>query len=856
MKLQLFKECKIKKNDVIERTTEYDIMTYLNTLSSETIDNINLNKHIFDDLVCEIKINKKLKDVDVYSFNYAMIEYNDYKYFYFIANKEWVADSTTNLVMYLDSCNTYEYRNMIITDTSKWRRANVLREHRDRFTKDKLPIIDKIDEGFGTLPMNISKTQLLNNTNGQYYLGYYKSKDENSRSVCKIFKDVGEDHTASSYNLVGSVSKYLTNVGDAVLIYTDINSTFFDKNATANDISSDSFWDNKNINLLYAVHPTQATYVCWTSGYWVSSNRIHFTNVQATSSDVSMDYYSNKIFKVLKGTHSSTTDIVGQTLSLTELLGSSYTTEEVTTTGGINFTIPSFEDTLRANSDILKVIEVPYFNESNIKIYYDFTINTIVGAVESEYTTTSFSFDTSNMYSVSVPDVLYGVKHSKDYETKMLGSQFTLNQFKYDSFNYNINLEDLDLSVTSFTIDSIVPNDMSTTVAFKFNYTGVQRNEFDKWLLTSRNNQVPTMTNEYLEYMQNGYNYDVKNRAIQSGLSWAQLIGNLASGGLTLGSTLSASKETSGQLMDLVEVNQNALLSNINYLDRHKGLGSAKRTALQNQINKGVTSTANALKMGMGVAGAISIGNIANSIVSTVGTLANNIVRDVQSRNAIEQRKKDYLNSAVNVSNADELTLFHLYNGGNKLRYSQYKLEDNILNSIYELMRFTGYSTNEWKIPNLNTRIDYNFIQAVVEYKGDYFIPETMFNDIVESLASGITIFHRFYNGSNYTYDLDREYENWESVLTSEEPTPTPAEIKDLTITANTLLNSDGTFKEVTYTITNPNDFKVKATGTFKLDDTIVAQDFTMNANGSIAGRLTTDGLKLELNVELTKEDE
>ena len=856
MILTLYKECKLKMNDVIEKVTDYDIMTYLSTLESETIDNINLNKHIFDDIVLEIKLNKKLKDIDVYSFNYAMIEYNDNKYYYFIANKEWVADSTTKLLMYLDTCNTYEYRNNIITDTSKWRRANVLREHRDRFTKDKLPIIDKMDEGFGTLPMNINKTELLNDSTGQYYLGYYKAKDENSRSVCKVFKDTGEDKTRVWYNASFKLGDILSTDGTtAILLYVDVNDTFVDFNATPNDYTSTSFLDNKNLNFIYFnLYATGMVHVGL--GYWLSSEKVYLQYTHDISTETLEDFYSSKTFKMLKGARSGSLNN-NKAYSLTELLGSSYTTEEITSTAGLNFLIPQFSKVLKADSNILKVIEIPYFEESKLAPYYDFAINSIIGSINSEYINTSFDFNTSYMYSVSVPDVLYGVKHSSEYETKLLGSQFTLNQFKYDSFNYNINLEDLDLTETSFKINAITPVDMSTSIAFKFNYNGVERSEFDRWLITQRNNQVPTMTNEYLEYMQNGYNYDVKNRNIQSGMNWASFIGNLASGGLMLGANLSASKESNSQLMDLVEINQNALLSNVNYLDKHKGLGSAKRATLQESINEGVNSTANAIKMSTGVAGAISMGNIANSIVGTVGTLANNIIRDVQSRNAIEQRKKDYLNSAVNVSNADELTLFHLYNGANKLRYSQYKLEDTMLNSVYELMRFTGYATNQWKIPNLKSRTDYNFIQAVVEYKGDYFIPETMFNAIVDNLASGVTIFHRFYNGTNYIYDLDREYENWESVLTSEEPTPTPpTEIKDLTTSATTVLNADGTFKYVSYSITNPNDFKVKCTGTFKVDDTIIAQDWTMTSGEAISGNTIVDGLKLELNVTLTKGDE
>ena len=141
------------------------------------------------------------------------------------------------------------------------------------------------------------------------------------------------------------------------------------------------------------------------------------------------------------------------------------------------------------------------------------------------------------MYSVTLPTVLEGQLADKKFETKLLGSQFTTNMFKYDSFNYSIAAEDLTLPQPTFDIDVHIPIDMSTTIGYQFKYTGLQHNEFDRWLITQRNNQVPTMTNNYLEYMQNGYNYDVKNRNIQTALNWTSWATGAAITGVTAGLT-------------------------------------------------------------------------------------------------------------------------------------------------------------------------------------------------------------------------------------------------------------------------------------------------------------------------------
>ena len=782
MKLTLYKECKIKKNDVIEKTTDYDIITYLKTLKSETIDNIKLNKNLFNSLNCEIKIDKQLKNIDVYSYNYAMIEYNDYKYFYFIASKERVADSTTKLIMYLDSCNTFEYRNMIISDTTKWRRANVLREHRDRYTVNRLPIIDKIDEGFGTLPMVISSTELLNESTNKYYLAFYKAKDETQKFYTQILSTNGIEYSAQFNEFIAHLETYLANADDAILVYVNPNKQMYDK------------LKETNINLFYAWRTADNEFIFNIGSYFVGAKTIYFNGNKAqVSSDhtfLSNDNITYAIGKRPSGI------IEGNTYSFEELLGEDYVEYTASSKASQDVIIQRFSDTIKADSNLLKLIEIPYIDINNIGFYYNADLKIFVATIEDELLESSFTFDLIDMYSITLPTILQGVKHSISYETKLLGSQFTLNQFKYDSFNYNVALEDLDLSINSFNIECYIPNDMSTNVAFKFDYTGLARSEFDRWMITSRNNQVPTLNNDYLDYMQNGYNYDVKNRAIQSAMNWGSFVGNVVSGAVTFGASSVAS----------------------------------------------------------GVAKNIKTGNIAGSITSTVQSLTSNIVYDAKSKMALEQRKKDYLNSAVNVSGSDDLSIFYAYNGSNKLRFSQYTLESNILNNVYEVLRFTGYATNEYKIPNLKTRVDYNFIQANVEFKGDYYIPEIMFDDIIESLSNGVTLFHYYYTGASWIYDLDREYENWETILYGDIPTPT--ELSDLTLSATTYLNTDGTFAKVVYEIKNPNNVAVTFSGKIGVDDELVTQELTIPKNGSISMNTTIDGYELIINGEITEAKE
>lgn len=512
MKLQLFKGCKIKKNDVIEKTSEYDIMTYLGTLESESID-LNLNKRIFDDLTVTIKLNRKLKEIDVYSYNYAMIEYNNKRYFYFIANKDWVAENTTSFVLFLDTLNTFEYFTNIITDTDKWSKSNVFREHRNRFTKNKIPVIDKVDEGLGTLPMELKETKLLG-SGDKYYLGYYKtgandSSSGNERYHSQLFSSNGSSFDQTVNYFHENIGNLIPNVNDAILIYSDKNTLIYDK-------ASD-----KNISFVYAVRGTSHIFY-YKEGYFLTNDMIHFTESSVTDADV--EIISSSPVKYIIGINNTGVS-GGNSYSLYDLLGT--TTVEKTSVDHtvITVIIKKFSDIVRADNKIVKLIEIPYYTRpiEGYDFFRDTTANVYYAGVDylEDTINTDITFNSEDIYNTSLPSSLDNVLADKKYETKLLGSQFTTNMFKYDSFNYSLAAEDLTLPQTSFNITSYVTNDMSTTVAYKFDYKGTINNEFDRWLITQRNNQIPTMTNDYLDYMENGYNYDIKNRNIQTGLSWA-----------------------------------------------------------------------------------------------------------------------------------------------------------------------------------------------------------------------------------------------------------------------------------------------------------------------------------------------
>ena len=847
MDLILYKNCKIKRNDVIEHTSENSIFDYLNTLTQETVVNINLNKRVFDDTTVNIKLNKKLKKVDVYSYNYACIKNDDEYYFYFIANKNWLADSTTNLVLYLDVLNTYEHKIKIVSDTSNYDTCNVIREHRNRYDSNGCPLYDRIDEGFDSLPMELGLTELLDPNkeeanNKKWYIGYYKTSGSNVRSVAQVLSSEGEDHTRVWYNFYGTIGEYLTQNGQAMMIYTDINKTFVDFNADPKDKSSSDFWDNKNLNFMYIQRTLAAVYIRY--GFWSSGTLVTFDHEYITTIDQVLDLYSSKPFIVLKGEYSPYEYSLNKGYLLKDLLGSDYTTETISKTAGLNFIIPGFNNTIKADSNILKIIEIPYFNgnDSALTPYYNYDIGAVVGALTGNVYEYSIGSTQGIGYGADKVTDVTKVKY-RDIDPKLHTSQFQVDTIKYDSFNYNLSYEDYDSYETKLTLKEYIPLDMSDNIGFKVEWSGIHQNEFDQWLICERNNQVPTMNNDYLDYMRNGYNYDIKNRNIQSAMNWLSFAGNVGASALTLGPAANKLYRTNAEIKELSKYSVADLWGT-----------NGGKPILTEQANIDRLKENNPF----------TVQQLYNASTNIVSSLANNIQYEVQSKLAIDKKKRDYLNSSVNVSNSDNLSLFNIYNEGNKLRRSIYLPKEEICESILEIFKLTGYSTNQYKIPDLTTRSGYNYLQADIKFKDNYYIPAVFKNNIVESINEGITLFHNYLG----EYDLDRYYENWEKCLNPQpepEPEPEPEVLENPVIygpklTDNEKLSWDIGIKNtnrVTVTleeVTAINDYDIDYTNPVEVYD--IPTDRILNDSYSFANYYKSMWrLKLSYRFKYTKTD-
>lgn len=113
---------------------------------------------------------------------------------------------------------------------------------------------------------------------------------------------------------------------------------------------------------------------------------------------------------------------------------------------------------------------------------------------------------------------------------------------------------------------------------------------------------------------------------------------------------------------------------------------------------------------------------------------------------------------ALSVQSGEAVDLLKAY-GGNKLNRITYQVEDNIKESLLSRFRYTGYATNYMKLPDVKSRLWYNFLQANIVFTASApVVYESYLSNIQAKFKSGVTFFHAV--GQNYNFN--RDFENLE----------------------------------------------------------------------------------------------
>lgn len=380
----------------------------------------------------------------------------------------------------------------------------------------------------------------------------------------------------------------------------------------------------------------------------------------------------------------------------------------------------------RLDSKIVKLITLPYCPIKIKQVTFDDAINVYqYDSNEVSYNSTDFSLQLVNLnikfkneIISNIDDPLKELIIKNDFttlnedlrndnlESKIYHSDFYYKKFVYDSFSYIYQYEliNFEKSInTYFEFDFIMSSSINSRFMFYFKNYHVDSyavDDYNNYLIIARNNERTLYNSAYINYIKTGFNFDVKNKNTQNFMNWGSFALSLGATIATVASTIATSGATAPLLV--------------------------------------------------------------GASVSTVGSFTNAINSTISSERNFEQKQEQLKSQSTNVINSDDFDLLNEYNK-NSLLLMTYKVSERVRKLLLDLFYYYGYKCNEIKMPDLNTRKYFNFIQCEADIKEyqSILIKEEYYNLLVELYNKGVTLFHN-YNGH---YDIEQIKDNSERNL-------------------------------------------------------------------------------------------
>lgn len=344
----------------------------------------------------------------------------------------------------------------------------------------------------------------------------------------------------------------------------------------------------------------------------------------------------------------------------------------------------------------------------------------------------------------------------EDNESALYRSEFFNWKFTYDSFSYPLQYELLDESYKNTNINSTLPLKMVTTSTmnsrFLFDFSNNDKcfkfkhltEDYPNILAIARNNNVTTFNSEYVNYMRNGYNYDVKakNAALTAaGFNLAGNIIGLGAAGINIGNNIATSaaiRSTQKLIGNWQDFNDKATANaklNPFYQKTFAGM-------VQNEISEQQAKLKELRKSDSPVGNVLAIGQMTSSI----GGIVNNINSIKQTERNFEQKQQQMKNASVSVSGSDDIDLLSYYSK-NRMKLAKWQCSDRMRAALEDLYYYQGYATQEQKVPTHNNRKWFDFLQCNAELHNIKNIDQRFIEDIKDRLAIGVTYYHHTTNG-------------------------------------------------------------------------------------------------------------
>ena len=676
------------------------IESYLSTLTPAYMEDVNYIK-IALDLAITLKIGQYMTTRP--TFNYVRVLMSDNTrpfYFYLSEPVQWISKESARLVISLDTLNTF---NDLIVFTNK---TNIIRQHKDRFNRNSynplapIPtatrIIDKMEEIPGLIKYNTSSEIISGEDNIKWYLIY---ANDNSNENAPVSCYVAPSESVTFYGEHGTYGPAFFNTGTTGDIYlirenrTLTIKTTTDQTITLRTTNNQTYYistvaDGTYFNVIGKGNSTQS-YGCKEIGFSSTTHLCYYNRARASEL---LNLSATAFIAVCKNSLASHTML---------------------SSGG--YVLSSIKDVNRTYTTLIKIIECPYEPFTLVTNNDGFTLpdgfqasQTIelsdspilllkLDNLEKDFVSTLNGYTLSE-YTCTLPAVGDRINTNKNsiYESKLYHSDFYSLIFSYDSFTKEKPLENIVPSGAAapyFTINYKQANTITSNLGFKMtiaNGTQKSTEQYEKFLICKRNNEYPIYNSSYLNYIRNGYNYDLKAKNMQ--------------------------------------IERNAFNTAL-------GLGAG----IASMLASGATG---------GVSAALGISLITSSITS----ISNLVYNNINANESLERKIQETKNTTNSVAASDDLNLLNWYSD-NKLFVSKYSISDQQKSNVFDLFFKTGYLCNEAGIPNTTSRNRFNYVQCKADFstKGN---PEwqTYIEDVKRRFEIGVTYFHT-YNDFNQVYE-------------------------------------------------------------------------------------------------------
>ena len=390
---------------------------------------------------------------------------------------------------------------------------------------------------------------------------------------------------------------------------------------------------------------------------------------------------------------------------------------DISTTQILN-TIDSID---RTDSKLVRIFELPY-NPVNIEVDTDgnlvfadnWNYDSALGIMKLTDLNMKFEHEIETSVENPFTPVLgdlnigstTGSETRKIKDSKLFHSDYYQPKFIYDSFGFVFQLEKMKHKIYSdnyFKFEFVMTTTIRSRFLFGFkDYELVHSTEdYDNILVVGRNNESVLYSSPYLTYLRTGYNIDVKAKERTERTA---IIGGILQG--------------VGKIMDIAT------------------LGGVKKVS--SRVEQGYSSGA----------------TLASTIVNTINTIA-------ESEESMERKLSTLKAQAVGVEGSDDIDLLGYY-ANNRAKYAIYKVSERLEKELDNLFYYTGYISNEMKIPNTGTRYWFNFVSAEIVFSnlmGN--ISDICLQEIKNLWKEGVVFLHE-HSGN---YDFEQVKENWETFL-------------------------------------------------------------------------------------------